>query len=54
MRFIIKAARLDKDTVERYRRFCIRSSGWHVVAEDARYRLNARERIIQISEAGYQ
>ena len=54
MMFCVRVAWPGKDTVERYRRFIVKSEGWSSAIVAAHDRLRRGERIINVSEGGYQ
>lgn len=57
MLFTVRVAKRDSDSTEKYRKFVFRASGWvgWVLAVQAAYEgLRPGERIVNISEGGYQ
>ncbi len=52
--FIVRAARWDNDSTERYRKFYVKATSWELAVHEAKARITVRERIVNISEGGYQ
>ncbi len=54
MLFTVRVARRDSDMMEKYRKFVFREQTWTVAVSAAYEGLRPGERIVNISEGGYQ
>ncbi len=54
MLFAVRVAKRDSDTIEKYRKFVVREQTWTVAVSAAYEGLRPGERIVNISEGGYQ
>lgn len=52
--FLVRAARWDGDSKERYRTFYVKATSWEIAVREGKARITERERIVNISEGGYQ
>lgn len=54
MLFTVRVARRDSDSTEKYRKFVFRAPTWDFAVQAARVELKSGERVVNISEGGYQ